>query len=148
MTGGNLGRADPAGRLRPGTDARASSRRSRPAVASAHRHGVVHGRIRPENVLFDAEDNAFVADLGIDEICPGVITFASSAYDAPERLGGALATPASDVYSLGVLVEHLLERFATTARRGARRRRGSGVRRGRRRATDPDPAGGNSRSTS
>ena len=78
------------------------------AVASAHRHGVVHGRIRPENVLFDAEDNAFVADLGIDEICSGVITFASSAYDAPERLGGALATPASDIYSLGVLVEHLL----------------------------------------
>ncbi len=41
------------------------------AVASAHRRGVVHGRIRPENVLFDAEDNAFVADLGIDEICCG-----------------------------------------------------------------------------
>jgi DNA-binding SARP family transcriptional activator/serine/threonine protein kinase/WD40 repeat protein len=78
------------------------------AVASAHRHGVAHGRLRPENVLFDAEDNAFVADLGIDEICAGVITFASSAYDAPERLGGALATPVSDVYSFGVLVEHLL----------------------------------------
>jgi DNA-binding SARP family transcriptional activator/WD40 repeat protein len=78
------------------------------AVASAHRHGVAHGRLRPENVLFDAEGNAFVADLGIDEICAGVITFASSAYDAPERLGGALATPASDVYSIGVLMEQLL----------------------------------------
>jgi DNA-binding SARP family transcriptional activator/WD40 repeat protein len=78
------------------------------ALASAHRHGVAHGRLRPENVLFDAEDNAFLADLGIDEICAGVITFASSAYDAPERLGGVLATPASDVYSLGVLVEQLL----------------------------------------
>jgi serine/threonine protein kinase len=78
------------------------------ALASAHRHGVVHGRVRPENVLFDAEGNAFVSDLGIDQICSGVITFASSAYDAPERLGGALATPASDVYSLGVLVQHLL----------------------------------------
>ena len=31
-----------------------------------------------------------------------------SAYDAPERLGGVLATPAADVYSLGVLVHHLL----------------------------------------
>jgi WD40 repeat protein len=78
------------------------------ALASAHRHGVVHGRICPANVLFDAEGNAFVADLGIDEICSGVITFASSAYDAPERLGGSPATPASDVYSLGVLVQHLL----------------------------------------
>ncbi len=78
------------------------------AVASAHRRGVVHGRIRPENVLFDDEDNAFLADLGIDEICAGVLTFASSAYDAPERLGGTLATPLSDIYSLGVLVDHLL----------------------------------------
>ena len=77
-------------------------------VASAHRHGVVHGRIRPENVLFDEEDNAYVADLGVDEICAGVITFATTAYDAPERLGGVLATPAADVYSLGVLAHHLL----------------------------------------
>ena len=37
-----------------------------------------------------------------------MITFATSAYDAPERLGGVLATPAADVYSLGVLVHHLL----------------------------------------
>ena len=70
--------------------------------------GLVHGRIRPENVLFDDEDNAYVADLGVDEICAGVVTFATGAYDAPERLGGALATPLADVYSLGVLVHHLL----------------------------------------
>ncbi|MGH9272257.1 MAG: hypothetical protein ACRDZ2_13400, partial [Ilumatobacteraceae bacterium] len=55
-----------------------------------------------------AEDNAFVADLGVDEICTGIITFATDAYDAPERLGGALATAATDVYSLGILVHHLL----------------------------------------
>lgn len=78
------------------------------AVASAHRHGVVHGRIRPENVLFDDDDIPLVADLGIDEMCSGVITFASGPYDAPERLGGALATPAADIYSFGVLVAHLL----------------------------------------
>jgi WD40 repeat protein len=59
-------------------------------------------------VLFDAEDNAFVADLGVDEICTGIITFATDAYDAPERLGGALATPATDVYSLGIFIHHLL----------------------------------------
>ena len=78
------------------------------AVASAHRHGVAHGRIRPQNVLFDSENNAFLADLGIDEICTGIITFATGVYDAPERLGGALATPATDVYSLGILLHHLL----------------------------------------
>ena len=77
-------------------------------VASAHRQGIVHGRLRPHNVLFDGEDNAYVADLGVDEMCAGVTGFGASAYDAPERLGGALATPASDVYSLGVLIHELL----------------------------------------
>jgi DNA-binding SARP family transcriptional activator/serine/threonine protein kinase/WD40 repeat protein len=107
MTGGSLGERIPPDGFGPAQTLEIAETIAS-AVASAHRHGVVHGRIRPENVLFDAEDNAFVADLGIDEICAGVITFASSAYDAPERLGGALATPASDIYSLGVLVEHLL----------------------------------------
>ena len=37
-----------------------------------------------------------------------MVTFATTAYDAPERLGGALATPAADIYSLGVLAQHLL----------------------------------------
>jgi DNA-binding SARP family transcriptional activator/WD40 repeat protein len=107
MTGGDLRERIPAGGL-SAAEVLELAQTIGSAIASAHRHGVVHGRIRPENVLFDAEDHAFVADLGIDEICSGVITFASSAYDAPERLGGELATPASDIYSLGVLVEHLL----------------------------------------
>ena len=94
-------------------------------MASGHRHGVVHGRIRPENVLFDEESNAYVADLGVDEICAGVITFATSAYDAPERLGGAVATPAADVYSLGVLVHHLLSGTVSTAGRTVAARRGA-----------------------
>ena len=102
------GPAHPGRRLRRRQRALALFETVASGVASAHRHGVVHGRIRPENVLFDGEDNAHVADLGVDEICAGVITFATTAYDAPERLGGVLATPAADVYSLGVLVHHLL----------------------------------------
>ncbi|HEX6657556.1 MAG TPA: BTAD domain-containing putative transcriptional regulator, partial [Ilumatobacter sp.] len=107
MTGGHLGQRIPENGFGP-NEAFELVETIASAVASAHRHGVVHGRVRPENVLFDGEDNPFVADVGIDEICAGVVTFASSAYDAPERLGGALATPMSDVYSLGVLVQHLL----------------------------------------
>jgi DNA-binding SARP family transcriptional activator/WD40 repeat protein len=107
MTGGDLGQRIPIGGFDE-PSALAVLESVGAAVASAHRHGVVHGRVRPENVLFDEEDNAYLADLGVDEICAGVITFASSAYDAPERLGGVLATQAADVYSLGVLVHHLL----------------------------------------
>ncbi len=84
------------------------SRRWQSGIAVAHRLGVVHGRLRPENILFDDAGNPYVADLGIDEICTGIVSFATHAYDAPERLGGALATPASDIYSLGMLVHELL----------------------------------------
>ena len=79
-------------------------------ISVAHRLGVVHGRVRPENILFDDDDNPYVADLGIDEICTGIVSFATHAYDAPERLGGALATPACG---------HLLPR--PVGLRGARR---------------------------
>ena len=107
MTGGHLGQRIPEGGMAT-DDALAIFETVASGIASAHRHGVAHGRIRPQNVLFDDEDNAFVADLGVDEICTGIITFATDAYDAPERLGGALATPAADVYSLGILLHHLL----------------------------------------
>lgn len=99
-------------------------------VASAHRHGVAHGRIRPENVLFDAEDNAFVADLGVDEICTGIISFATDAYDAPERLGGAFATPATDMYSRHPPPPSSGRLTASAGRRLVPRRRRSRLRRG------------------
>ena len=98
------------------------------AVASAHRHGVVHGRIRPENVLFDAEDNAFVADLGHRRDLLG----SDHVREQRLRRTGAPRRRIGDT-----CVRHLLARrprgapagrFATTDRRGARRRGGSGVR--------------------
>ena len=107
MTGGHLAERIPDGGFTP-AEALAIFETVGAGVASAHRHGVVHGRLRPENILFDDEGNAYVADLGVDEISAGVITYATTAYDAPERLGGILATPAADVYSLGVLLQQLL----------------------------------------
>jgi len=107
MTGGHLAERIPVGGFPP-ADALAIFETVAAGVASAHRHGVAHGRLRPENILFDDEENAYVADLGVDEICAGIITFATTAYDAPERLGGILATPAADIYSLGVLLQQLL----------------------------------------
>ena len=91
-------------------------------ISVAHRLGVVHGRLRPENILFDDADNPYVADLGIDEICTGIVSFATHAYDAPERLGGALATPAPDIYSLGLLVHEVLGGSSAAAGRSPVRR--------------------------
>ena len=92
MTGGTLAERIPDGGLAP-TEALAIFETVAAGVASAHRHGVVHGRIRPANILFDDEANAYVSDFGVDEICAGVVTFAATAYDAPERQGGSVGHP-------------------------------------------------------
>ncbi|MET7967769.1 serine/threonine-protein kinase [Micromonospora sp. NPDC005305] len=79
------------------------------AVAAAHRLGIVHRDITPSNVMM-TRVGAKVLDFGIatrvgapDEDEDGG-TFGTPAYVAPERLDGAPAQPATDVYSLGVLL--------------------------------------------
>ncbi|HEY8533490.1 MAG TPA: serine/threonine-protein kinase [Micromonospora sp.] len=83
------------------------------AVAAAHRMGVVHRDITPGNIMLTPL-GVKVLDFGIatrvgapDEDEDGN-TFGTPAYVAPERLDGKPALPATDTYSLGVLLYEML----------------------------------------
>ncbi len=77
------------------------------ALETAHRSGVVHGRIGPDNILIDDSGNAYLADFEITSAArdgAAVLTGSTHAAAPPEFGSGIDLTPASDVYSLAVMV--------------------------------------------
>jgi serine/threonine-protein kinase len=86
------------------------------AVAYAHRQLIVHGDIKPSNVLMDAAGEVHLLDFGIgrfladidrDEAVAARYPITRS-FAAPERSGGGAPTVASDVFSLGMLLLTML----------------------------------------
>ena len=82
------------------------------ALAAAHKLGVVHRDIKPGNVML-TDDGVKVLDFGIAAVAghagddPGEL-LGTPRYAAPERFEGGPSQPASDVYSLGVLLYEAL----------------------------------------
>lgn len=78
-------------------------------VAAAHRAGMVHGDIKPGNLLVGPGGQVKVADFGISSAAGSApvtgrgTLLGTPAYLAPERVAGQPPTPASDLYSLGVV---------------------------------------------
>jgi serine/threonine-protein kinase len=79
----------------------------------AHRHGVVHRDLKPQNVIVDAEGKATVTDFGIARAGASEITQAGSVmgtphYLSPEQAQGQDVTAVSDLYSIGVMLYEAL----------------------------------------
>lgn len=83
-------------------------------VDQAHHQGVIHRDLKSQNIMIDDELNVKIADFGIAlssneaEMTQTNTIMGSVHYLAPELARGNVATPASDIYSLGILLYELL----------------------------------------
>ena len=84
------------------------------ALQHAHKNGIIHRDIKPQNILVDAEGHVKVSDFGIARIIgANTITTDDSVmgsvyYFSPEQAKGEEVTFASDLYSVGVVLYEML----------------------------------------
>ncbi|NDJ85381.1 MAG: serine/threonine protein kinase, partial [Chloroflexi bacterium] len=85
------------------------------ALHFAHGEGVIHRDLKPGNILINENGNLFVTDFGIARLLDDA-TFISSLgqalgtplYMAPEQITNDEISPATDVYSLGIILYQML----------------------------------------
>jgi len=84
------------------------------ALAIAHGAGIVHGDVRPGNILVTAENQVKLGDFGIArfalEIFGSHQLMGTPAYLAPEQIQGEPHDPRSDQFALGIVLYQMLTR--------------------------------------
>lgn len=80
------------------------------ALAALHREEVVHGDMKPSNIMLKRTGNAKIIDIGsaFEMTSPPLARTCTPAYAAPEVLEGNDCTPRSDLASLGYVLIELL----------------------------------------
>ena len=84
------------------------------ALAVAHSHGVIHGDIKPANIMYDTVNDTYIlTDFGAafserSERQADKVIVGTPAYMSPEQLEGKRLDGRSDLFSLAVTLYHLL----------------------------------------
>ncbi len=86
------------------------------AMQQAHTAGLIHGDLKPSNLMLEAAGTIRILDFGLASMTDAQATTSmlqqdpqgTIAYMAPERLLGAALTPLVDIYALGVILYELL----------------------------------------
>jgi len=101
------------GRMSPG-QAVSITRQICEGLAEAHKLGVVHRDLKPQNIMIDREGKARIMDFGIARslkakgIPDGGIIIGTPEYMSPEQMEGKEIDQRADIYALGVILYEML----------------------------------------